>query len=109
MGKPRLPGLRQIPLPGGKRVTNLMVRDQYKRYKTAEEEVNRVALRYIVRNTSLPMNVRMEAQMQLSAMPNYTRPTQIHDRCIETGYGTSIIREFRMSRVSVFFSFSFFS
>lgn len=65
----------------------------------AESEVSRKALKYLAQNTTLPMKTRVEAQLQLHAMPHYTRPTQIKNRCIESGYGRSVIKDFRMSRI----------
>jgi ribosomal protein S14 len=59
----------------------------------------RQALRYIIRNLSLPPRVRAAAQLQLAQMHCYTRPTQIRNRCIEGGKGRGILRDFRMSRV----------
>lgn len=96
---PRYAALRQFPLPGGPHRSNTMIRDNFKRHMVAQEELNRTALKYIARNTTLPMRVRIEAQLQLTAMPNYTRPTQIRDRCVESGYARSNIKEFRVCRV----------
>ena len=61
----------------------------------------RQALRYIMRNTLLPQRVRVRAQLELSQMHAYTRPTQIRNRCIEGGKGRGVLRDFRMSRVSL--------
>lgn len=60
---------------------------------------SRQALRYIVRNTTLPARVRAEAQLQLTQMHAYTRPTQIRNRCTLGGKGRGIFRDFKMSRV----------
>lgn len=60
----------------------------------------RQALRYTIRNTSLPQRTRAQAQLQLSQMHCYTRPTQIKNRCIMGGKGRGIMSDFRMSRVS---------
>lgn len=97
---PRYPGFKKFPLPGGENITSRMVRDNFKRHMFAEEETRRQALRYLTRNTTLPMRVRLEAQLQLTAMPNYTRFTQVRDRCVEAGYARSVIKEFRLCRVS---------
>jgi ribosomal protein S14 len=59
----------------------------------------RQALRYIIRNTTLPPRVRADAQLQLSQMHCYTRPTQIRNRCIIGGKTRGVLREFKMSRV----------
>jgi ribosomal protein S14 len=60
---------------------------------------NRQALRYIIRNLSLPPRTRAQAQLQLADMHAYTRSTQIRNRCIEGGKGRGILRDFKMSRV----------
>ncbi|KAI4282523.1 MAG: hypothetical protein L6R38_002867 [Xanthoria sp. 2 TBL-2021] len=60
----------------------------------------RQALRYIIRNTTLPPRARAQAQLQLSQMHAYTRSTQINNRCIEGGKSRGVFRHFRMARVS---------
>jgi ribosomal protein S14 len=57
------------------------------------------ALRYIIRNTTLPPRVRAEAQLQLAQMHSYTRGTQIRNRCIMGGQGRGVLRDFKMTRV----------
>lgn len=96
---PRFPGLKQVPLPGGPKNTTYIIRDNYKRHMYADNEVSRKALKYLAHNTSLPMKTRLEAQLQLHQMPHYTRPTEIKNRCIESGYGRSVIKEFRVCRI----------
>lgn len=59
----------------------------------------RQALRYMIRNTTLPPRVRAEAQLQLSQMHCYTNPTQIRNRCILGGKGRGVLRDFKLSRV----------
>lgn len=54
----------------------------------------------MIRNTSLPGRVRAQAQLQLSQMHAYTRPTQIKNRCVESGTARSVFRDFRINRVS---------
>lgn len=61
----------------------------------------RQALRYIIRNTSLPQRMRTQAQLQLAQMSCYTRPTQIKNRCTMGGVGKGVLRAFRMGRVSL--------
>lgn len=60
----------------------------------------RQALRYIIRNLTLPARTRAQAQLQLSQMHCYTRATQIRNRCIEGGKGRGVLRDFKMTRVS---------
>ena len=68
---------------------------------SAERTRHRQALRYIIRNTTLPQRARATAQLQLAQMHCYTRFTQIQNRCIEGGKGRGVFgRDFRMARVS---------
>lgn len=62
--------------------------------------MRRQALRYVIRNTSLPQRVRAQAQLQLSQMHPYTRSTQIKNRCVASGTARSVFRDFRLNRVS---------
>jgi ribosomal protein S14 len=62
---------------------------------------NRQALRYIIRNTTLPQRVRAQAQLQLSQMHCYTRFTQIKNRCIMGGKGRGVFSDFRLGRVRI--------
>ncbi len=59
----------------------------------------RQALRYMIRNTTLPQRTRAQAQLQLSQMHAYTRFTQINNRCIEGGKSRGVLSDFRMARV----------
>ncbi|KAI2637669.1 glucocorticoid receptor-like (DNA-binding domain) [Hypomontagnella submonticulosa] len=74
------------------------IRDHSKRKAFAQFEPERQALRYIIRNTTLPPRTRAEAQLQLTQMHCYTRPTQIRGRCILGGKGRGILRDFKLSR-----------
>ncbi|KAF2197682.1 glucocorticoid receptor-like (DNA-binding domain) [Delitschia confertaspora ATCC 74209] len=74
------------------------IRDHTKRKVYAQHEPERQALRYLIRNTSLPQRVRAQAQLQLSQMHCYTRYTQIKNRCIMGGKGRGILSDFRMGR-----------
>jgi len=59
----------------------------------------RQALRYIIRNTTLPQRTRAQAQLQLSQMHAYTRLTQVNNRCILGGKSRGVFSDFRMARV----------
>ncbi|KAI9812693.1 MAG: 40S ribosomal protein mrp2, mitochondrial [Thelocarpon impressellum] len=75
-----------------------VLRDHTKRKVFAQHETERQALRYIIRNTTLPQRMRAQAQLELSQMHAYTRPTQIRNRCIEGGKGRGVLSAFRMAR-----------
>ncbi|KAL1640595.1 40S ribosomal protein mrp2, mitochondrial [Diplodia intermedia] len=74
------------------------IRDHTKRKVFAEFEPERQALRYMIRNTTLPARVRAQAQLELSQMHAYTRSTQFKNRCIMGGRGRGIMSDFRMGR-----------
>lgn len=77
-----------------------LIKDHFKRLQVAEHEVTRNALKYISRNTELPARARVEAQLQLTSMPNYTRPTQVVNRCIALGNAKSVHSEFKLNRTA---------
>ncbi|KAH8156545.1 hypothetical protein CIB48_g11702 [Xylaria polymorpha] len=75
-----------------------VIRDHTKRKVFAEHEPERQALRYITRNTTLPPRTRAEAQLQLTQMHCYTRPTQIRGRCLLGGKGRVQLQNASFSR-----------
>ncbi|CCE64816.1 hypothetical protein TPHA_0I03150 [Tetrapisispora phaffii CBS 4417] len=95
MGNFRFPFKTKLP-PGF--VNARILKDNFKRQQVAENEITIKALKYISRNTALPPRARLEAQLQLSVMPNYTRSTQVHNRCVETGHSRAVLSDFRLCR-----------
>ncbi|KAG2199178.1 hypothetical protein INT46_000022 [Mucor plumbeus] len=75
-----------------------ILRDIKARQAVADNEITRQAFRYITRNETLPARVRHQAQLQLNAMPRNSSPTFIHNRCVATGHGSGILREFKLCR-----------
>lgn len=80
-------------------INNKIIRDHTKRKVFEQNEPERQALRYIIRNTSLPQRTRAQAQLQLTQMHCYTRSTQIKNRCMMGGKGRGVFQDFRMARV----------
>jgi small subunit ribosomal protein S14 len=66
---------------------------------TYADNNDRQALRYMMRNTTLPQRTRVQAQLDLSKMHAYTRLTQLRNRCIMGGKSRGVSRAFRMARV----------
>lgn len=79
-------------------VNTRVMRDHFKRQMFEQHEVTSRALKFIARNSALPQKVRLEAQLQLNALPNYTRANQLKGRCVDSGRGKGIIRDFRLCR-----------
>ncbi|KAH3668407.1 hypothetical protein OGAPHI_002161 [Ogataea philodendri] len=86
-----------VSIPTGFLNTRVL-RDNFKRQMAAQYEVTTKALKFIARNAALPQKVRIEAQVQLTALPNFTRMNQVRDRCVESGTSKKIIKPFRVSR-----------
>ncbi|EFX02025.1 mitochondrial 40S ribosomal protein mrp2 [Grosmannia clavigera kw1407] len=75
-----------------------VIRDHAKRLAFESFEAERQALRHVIRNTTLPARTRAEAQLQLTQLPAYSRPSQIRNRCILGGKTRGILRDFKLSR-----------
>ncbi|KAI9205910.1 uncharacterized protein BJ171DRAFT_500105 [Polychytrium aggregatum] len=75
------------------------IRDKIARQLVVEHEVTRQALRTLVRNPSLDLDLRMRAQLALNSFPRYTRPSVVSNRCTESGKGRGIITDHKLSRI----------
>lgn len=72
--------------------------DKLRRIVVANSEPERIALRYIIRNSELPTKTRFTAQLRLGEMPAATSVHRIAKRCILSGNGRSVIGEFNINR-----------
>ncbi|KIV89008.1 hypothetical protein PV10_08627 [Exophiala mesophila] len=75
-----------------------ILRDHTKRKAFEQAEPHRQALRYMIRNTKLPESIRQRAVLELNQMSNYTRRTQIKNRCVMGGVARGVFRAFRLGR-----------
>ncbi|CAO1616152.1 unnamed protein product [Jaminaea pallidilutea] len=75
-----------------------VLRDMAKRQSVASNELLRRTYKYIARNTTLPMKVRHQAQLQLNQFPNKSRPEMVKERCTETGRGGGVLTHYGLSR-----------
>ncbi|KAJ6629161.1 hypothetical protein B0H10DRAFT_1988186 [Mycena sp. CBHHK59/15] len=75
-----------------------VLRDIKARHGVLKNEVTRRAYLYVARNTTLPPQIRHQAQLQLNTFGRYTRPTTVKNRCSESGKGRGIISEFALCR-----------
>lgn len=90
----------KFELPKHSYLNGRVIKDQFKRFQFAEHEVTRKALKYIARNTNMPFKARLEAQLQLTAMPKYTSLTQIRNRCVASGHLRSVLPDFKLNRTA---------
>ncbi|KAG0173657.1 40S ribosomal protein mrp2, mitochondrial [Apophysomyces sp. BC1034] len=75
-----------------------VLRDISARQAVATNEVTRQAYRYITRNQTLPARIRHQAQLMLNSLPKQSSPAYIKNRCVATGHGSGILREFKLCR-----------
>lgn len=77
-----------------------VLKDNAIRHVSAHQEINRRALKSISQNTTLPMKKRIQAHLQLTSMPVFSNINAAKPRCVDTGRGKGIIKEFKLCRVS---------
>ncbi|TEB35506.1 mitochondrial 40s ribosomal protein [Coprinellus micaceus] len=75
-----------------------VLRDMKARVGVKDNEVLRRAYLYVARNTTLPPQVRHQAQLQLNTFGRYTRPTTVKNRCTASGRGRGVMSEFGLCR-----------
>ncbi|KND01451.1 mitochondrial 37S ribosomal protein MRP2 [Spizellomyces punctatus DAOM BR117] len=78
-----------------------IIRDKLTRLCVAENEITREALRLIARDKSgkYTLNDRIRAQLELQKLPKYSRPTAVHNRCVESGKTRGHVTDFKVSRI----------
>jgi len=75
------------------------LRDIRARQGTMDNEIVRRAYLAVARNQSLLPQVRYQAQLQLNTFGRFTRPSEVKNRCTESGRGRGIISEFGLCRI----------
>ncbi|ANZ74440.1 BA75_01443T0 [Komagataella pastoris] len=93
--------MKRFPIPTkipSSYINGRVLRDHFKRQQAAANEVTVQALKFIARNTLLPKRTRVEAQLQLTSMPYYTYMNQVSNRCVDSGRGKGVFRDFRLCR-----------
>ncbi|KAG5359061.1 37S ribosomal protein MRP2 [Yarrowia sp. C11] len=77
-----------------------VLKDNAIRHVSAQQEINRRALKSISQNTTLPMKQRIQAHLQLTSMPVFSNIHAARARCVETGRGKGVIKEFKLCRTA---------
>lgn len=78
---------------------NLIQRDKKRRYLFQKFEKKRLGLLALTHNKKLPQDIRWKASQILADLPKNSSKTRIRNRCIITGRGRAIYRQFRLSRI----------
>ena len=75
------------------------LKDANKRVLFARIEETRVMLRALLRERSLPQNIRFHMSMELNALPRQSARSKINSRCVRTGRAKGVYRQFKLSRI----------
>lgn len=74
-------------------------RDKLRRQCVADHADERLRLRAILKNKLLPEVVQDKARNELSGQPRDASVTRIRSRCVLTGRGRGVLREYRLCRM----------
>ena len=77
----------------------LLWKDKKRRILYFSFETRRIFLKAIIKNMSLPTNLRLIAYKQLITLPKDSSNTRIRNRCLFTNRPRAIYRKFGMSRL----------
>ncbi len=76
-----------------------MVERNNKREKMISKyATKRASLKDIVKDVDLPLEERFQAQLKLSKLPRNSSPVRYRNRCMITGRGRGVYREFGLCR-----------
>lgn len=75
------------------------LKDAKKRAHFARREETRIMLRALLKDRSLPQQIRFHMSMELNALPRQSARVKINNRCVRTGRAKGVYRQFKMSRI----------
>lgn len=78
---------------------HLFIKDQNRRLYFAQNEKKRIILKFLLNDTTLPMEQRLLLNEKLQKLNKKTNNTKINNRCSITYRGRSNISLFKLSRI----------
>jgi small subunit ribosomal protein S14 len=78
---------------------HLFIKDQKRRLYFAQNEKKRIILKFLLNDTTLPMEQRLLLNEKLQKLNKKTNNTKINNRCSITYRGRSNISLFKLSRI----------
>ena len=78
---------------------SVIEKNERKKRQVLTGQERREELKKVLKNTSLPIEVRFEAQNKLAQLPRNTSKSRVRNRCTITGRGRGYLRYFKMSRL----------
>lgn len=88
-------------LSAGSALCNIKMvrRDRRRRELVAQYEGDRLRLKAIIKNRILPEKIQAEAREDLSAQPRDACISRVRSRCVLTGRGRGVVRDYRLCRM----------
>jgi len=78
------------------------IQKNLKRIRMAKKfSVKRENLKKIIKNRSLPLKERFDAQLKLAKLPRNSSKTRIRNRCEITGRPRGVYRKLKISRIAL--------
>ena len=74
-------------------------RDQKKRQRVQAYELLRLQLLSLMHNQNLPVSLRFWTSRMYARLGRQASPTQIRNRCVLSGRGRGVYKQFRLSRI----------
>ena len=74
-------------------------KDVKKRQAFASVEHTRKVFRALLKDRSLPQQLRFQMSVELNTLPRKSSQTKIHNRCVRTGRAKGVYRLFKCSRI----------
>lgn len=81
-------------------MANSIQKDQKRRNLYAKYEIKRLILKSMMRDLSLPKNLRFESINELSKLPRNSSLGRVKNRCTQTGRSKSNYKMFKISRIT---------
>ena len=78
---------------------HLFIKDQKRRFKFAQNEKKRIILKFLLNDTTLSMEQRLQLNEKLQKLNKKTNNTKINNRCSITYRGRSNLGLFKLSRI----------
>jgi small subunit ribosomal protein S14 len=79
----------------------LLIRERLRRHKFKKIESQYIALKAIVHNQKIPIQVRWEASLLLAKIVKKNSPSSFKNRCFLTGRSRGYLNFFNLSRIQV--------
>ena len=81
-------------------MVNFIQKDKKKRQIVAQFEVNRILYKYIIKDSSVSKDKRINAIYLLNRLPRNSSAIRLRNRCIISGRGRSVYRFCKLSRIA---------